>query len=128
MTELTAAVAEAIAAVRVHFAGKPVEVVPDGGGGAFVTVENIEVGLLYTPSTTWLGFHINAAYPTSDVYPHFVGPLSRTDGSALGDAITSAAWRGRPGLQLSRKSNRWNPHIDNAANKAERTLRWLADR
>jgi len=128
VTELTAAVADAVGAVRAHFAGKPVEVVPDGAGGAYVTIEDIDVGPLYTPSTTWLGFHMNAAYPASDVYPHFVGALTRIDGSALGEAITAATWRGRSGLQLSRRSNRWNPALDNAVNKAERTLRWLTIR
>jgi hypothetical protein len=128
VTELTPAVAEAVAAVQAHFAGKPVEVSPDGGGGAFLIIEEVDVGPLYTPSTTWLGFHINATYPASDVYPHFVGALTRTDGSGLGEAIAVTTWRDRPALQLSRKSNRWNSAIDNAANKAERVLRWLTVR
>ena len=38
MTVPTPAVAGAIDAVRGHFAGKPVEVIPDGAGGAFVIV------------------------------------------------------------------------------------------
>ncbi len=102
--------------------------VPDGAGGAFVIVENVDVGARWTPSTTWLGFQINAAYPAADVYPHYVGVLSRVDGRSLGDAISATTWQGRPALQLSRRSNGWNPAVDTAANKAERILRWLADR
>ncbi|WP_371783901.1 hypothetical protein [Streptosporangium subroseum] len=121
-------VVEAVNAVRAHFAGKPVEVVPDGAGGAHVFIEEIEVGLLYTPDVTWLGFHIDSAHPHSDVYPHYVGRLTRTDGVSLGEAITEHDYQGRPALQLSRRSNRWNPAIDTAANKAERILKWLCDR
>jgi len=128
MTQLTAAVAEAADAVRANFAGHAVEVNPDGAGGAFIVVSDVAIGPRYTPATTWLGFHLNAAYPASDVYPHYVGVLTRTDGRGLGEAIAPTEWQGRSGLQLSRRSNQWNPAIDNAANKAERILKWLADR
>lgn len=128
MTPLTPPVAGAVEAVRANFADHTVEVSPDGAGGAFVIVNDVAVGVQYTPPSTWLGFHINAAYPSSDVYPHYVGVLTRKDGQGLGEAISGATWQGMPALQLSRKSNRWNPAIDNAANKAERILRWLADR
>ena len=126
MTVLTPAVAGAIDAVRGHFAGKPVEVVPDGAGGAFVIVSDIEVGAGYTPAVTWLGFQVNAAYPASDVYPHYTGCLVRTDGRAHGQAIQQVTWQGRDSLQLSRKSNRWNPAVDTAALKAEKVIRWLS--
>jgi len=128
MTQLTAAVAEAVGAIRANFAGHAVEVNPDGAGGALVIVSDVAVGPRYIPAATWLGFHLNAAYPASDVYPHYVGVLARADGRGLGEAITPTTWQGRPGLQLSRRSNRWNPAVDNAANKAERILKWLADR
>jgi hypothetical protein len=128
MTLSAAAVTEAADAVRANFAGHAVEVNPDGAGGAFVIVDDVTVGPCYTPAATWLGFHLNAAYPASDVYPHYVGVLTRADGQGLGEAITPVTWQGRPGLQLSRRSNRWNPAVDNAANKAERVLKWLTDR
>ncbi len=128
MTQLTVAVAEAADAVRANFADHAVEVNPDGAGGAFVIVSDVAVGPGYTPATTWLGFHLNAAYPASDVYPHYVGVLARADGRGLGEAIAPTEWQGRSALQLSRRSNRWNPAVDNAANKAERILKWLADR
>lgn len=128
MTQLTAAVAAAAEAVRANFAGHAVEVNPDGVGGAFIIVSDVSIGPRYTPSTTWLGFHLNAAYPASDVYPHYVGVLARADGRGLGEAISPTTWQGRPALQLSRRSNRWDPVVDNAANKSERILTWLADR
>lgn len=128
MTALSAAVAEAVDAVRAHFADVPVEVIPDGAGGADVIVEQVDVGSTYDPSVTWLGFHINAAYPASDVYPHYAGRLSRADGQALGEAITLTTWHDRLAIQISRSSKQWNPAIDNAALKAEKVLLWLASR
>lgn len=126
MTLPTPAVAGAIDAVRGHFAGKPVEVIPDGAGGAFVVVSGIDVGACYAPAVTWLGFQVNAAYPASDVYPHYTGRLARTDGRLYGPAVQQVSWQGRDALQLSRKSDGWNPAVDTAALKAEKVIRWLA--
>lgn len=125
MSTIVPQVAGAVAAVREHFAGFTVEVVPDGSGGAFVTVEDIPISPRYSPAVTWLGFQINAAYPASDVYPHFCGPITRADGQPHGTGISAATWRDRPALQLSRRSNRWNPAVDNAALKAEKVITWL---
>ncbi|TQM84509.1 hypothetical protein FHX81_6957 [Saccharothrix saharensis] len=126
MTTPTPAVQAAIDAVRDDFAGHPVEVVPDGAGGAYVVVDGVHLGGQYTPPTTWLGFQINAAYPRSDVYPHYIGRIARHDGGSLGEAVTDTEWRGRPALQLSRRSNHWNPAVDNAALKAEKVITWFA--
>lgn len=125
MSRLTGAVEAAVAAVRSHFAGKPVEVVPDGAGGATVTVDQIDLGDRYTPRTSWLGFHISAAYPHADVYPHYIGRVARVDSQAHGNAVQPVDWNGRQALQLSRRSNGWNPAIDNAALKAEKVIKWF---
>jgi hypothetical protein len=34
-------------------------------------------------------------------------------------------WNDRQALQLSRRSNRWNPATDNAALKAEKVIKWF---
>ena len=128
MTDLLPAVAAGVDAVRKHFAGHPVEVVSDGAGGAYMIIDDVEVGPLYSASRTWLGFQISAAYDSADVYPHYISVLTRTDGSPHGDGIQSVTWRDRPALQLSRRSNGWRPGLDNAALKAEKVIRWFAAR
>ena len=125
MTTLTPAVAAAVEAVRAHFASKPVEVTPDGSGGSYVIIADIEVGGHYEPPVTWLGFQVNAAYPASDVYPHYTGKLARADGQQHGPAIQQVTWQDRPAMQLSRRSKGWNPAVDNAALKAEKVITWL---
>lgn len=117
----------AVAAIREHFDGHAVEVLPDGSGGVHVIVDNVFVGDQYSPSTSWLGFQINSAYPRSDVYPHYLARVSRVDGAPHGPAVQPVSWQGRDALQLSRRSNRWNPHLDTAALKAQKVLTWFAD-
>ncbi|PBC69686.1 hypothetical protein BX265_7027 [Streptomyces sp. TLI_235] len=125
MTGFTPAVAEAVDAVRNQFAGLTVDAVADGAGGAMVTIEGIDIGSAYTPSVTWLGFHISSAYPDADIYPHFIGPVRRSNGTEHGQAIQNATWRDRAALQISRRSNHRDPAVDNAALKAERIMLWL---
>jgi hypothetical protein len=113
--------------VRAQFPDATIDAIPDGAGGEFVVVDPVTVGLAYTTTTTWMGFHINSAYPASDVYPHYIGALSRVDGLPLDGAFQPHTWQGRAGLQVSRRSNRWNPAVDNAALKAEKVRRWIAE-
>jgi hypothetical protein len=115
----------AVAAIRDQFAEHPVNTVSDGAGGVVVTVDDVNIGSNYTPNATWLGFHINPAYPHSDVYPHYLGRVTRLDNRAHGPAVQQVDWQGRPALQLSRRSTRWNPTTDTAALKAEKVLTWF---
>ncbi|AKJ11581.1 hypothetical protein ABB07_16535 [Streptomyces incarnatus] len=127
MINVAPAIAEAVEAVRAHFAGHSVVVETDGAGGVIVTIDEVIIGPAYTSQSTWLGFQISAAYPDADIYPHYCGVLSRTDGQAHGPAIQHVQWRDRPALQISRRSNHRDPRVDSAALKAERIRRWLAD-
>lgn len=128
VTGLVTSVAESVTAVQEHFAGSAVQVIPDGSGGAFMIVDTVAIGARYLPEVTWLGFHLNAAYPSSDVYPHYVGRVARVDGQQHGEGIQPVDWQNRPALQLSRRSNRWNPAFDNAVLKAEKVITWFASR
>lgn len=128
MTAATPEVAAALDAVRDQFPAATVESVPDGAGGVMVIIDPVDFGPTYQPSSTWLGFQINAAYPHADVYPHFVGVVARIDGQPHGEAIHSVTWRERPALQLSRRSNRWDSSRDSAAHKAEKVITWMRAR
>lgn len=126
MTTLVPAVTAAIDAVRAHFADHQVEVIPDGAGGANVIVHDIEVGDRYTPSTTWLGFQLNCAYPSSDIYPYYTGVVARVDKQPHGQGVQNATWQNRQALQLSRRSNGWNAAVDNAVLKALKVIQWFS--
>lgn len=123
---LKESVERAIEGIRERFAGHEVHVREDGEGGAFVTVDELELGDLYTQKTTWLGARIVHTYPYADVYPHFCrGDLSRKDGRPLGDGTSTASWEGTAAIQLSRRSNHLEPEVDRADLKWLKVLDWL---
>jgi hypothetical protein len=127
---VTPAVEKAIADLRSVFSGKPIEATADGSGGAFIVVDGIDLCELYAQDSTWLGFHITYLHPASDVYPHYVRPdLSRRDGAPLGPGFAPTTWvhGQRPAMQLSRRSNRWDPRRDTPALKALKVLAWMSD-
>jgi hypothetical protein len=109
------------------FPGSGVDVEPDPEGGAWVVVNDLSVGPIYEIEATWVGFQITFQYPRADVYPHFLdGALRRRDGKALGQGFSGAMeWRGRPAVQVSRRSNRLEPSTDTAATKLAKVLEWV---
>lgn len=124
--EIRTAVDVAIDQVREHFAGHPIAVTREFAGDATIVIDDVFIGAQYEPSSTWFGFRVSAAYPNADVYPHYIGQVSRRDGTAHGVAVQTVTWQGRTGLQLSRRSKGWSPRRDTAALKAAKVLAWLA--
>jgi hypothetical protein len=135
---MTADVEAATEEIRFAFPEAMVTAVADPDGGAFVTVDSVDPGELYSPRETWVKFHITFQYPFSDVYPHFVRPdLRRTDRPDISDgqpplgeatSMGSFAGDGKPAIQLSRRSNRLNPATDTVALKLAKVLEWLRSR
>ena len=127
---MTPEVENAVLEIRRTFPGHEVTVEPEQQGGAYVFVHDLELGKGYSPATSWVGFLIDFQYPRSDVYPHFLDPgIQRTDGKGHGDGISGPTnWHERSALQISRKSNRWNPATDSAAAKLIKVLEWFTSR
>jgi hypothetical protein len=103
----------------------------DGQGGAFVLVDEVDLGPAFTPRTSWVGFAISSLYPRADVYPHFVRPdLVRADGAALTVPLNPGQTLpgfDQPATMVSRRSNRWDPARDTAALKLHRVLLWFKE-
>lgn len=125
---LTAEVANAIDELTETF-GELVTATPDADGGAWVVIEGISLGQGWNLSSTWLGFHIATTYPYADVYPHFIDAgCALADNCGLPAAVSSGGqFPGRTGacIQISRKSNRWDPTRDTATLKALKVIDWL---
>ena len=117
----------AIGEIEGTFAPSPVVVEPDGQGGARVIVEQAPLGLPYVQSVTWLGAHLPAQLPYSDVYPVFVAAeLSRCDGTPLVAPITPGhSFMNRSAVQVSRRSNRVDLNTQSAAMKLQKVLHWM---
>lgn len=124
---MTPEVEVAIKELEQTFPGSRVDIEADADGGASVLVNDLNVGPAYEPESSWVGFQITFQYPRADVYPHFLdGALRRKDGRALGEGFSGVTeWRGRPAIQVSRRSNRLNPATDTAATKLAKVLEWV---
>lgn len=119
-------VENAIAQIKAAFVGHPIDITPDSDGGAYVTVHNLAIGEQYSPSMSWVKFQIGFQYPFADVYPHFIdNSVRRVDGQPLGAGLSSTTWQNQGVIQISRRSNRLNPTVDNAATKLAKVLEWL---
>jgi hypothetical protein len=129
VTAPTAAVEKAIGELRACFPNNPLEVIPDGSGGAFIIMQGILLGPPWAQADTWIGFQITFQYPYADVYPHFVRhDLSRANGQPLGEGLGQAQFRGQLAVQISRRSNKLNPATDTATLKLLKVLKWLRSR
>jgi len=125
---------EAIAEIRAGHPGHQVDFEPDGSGGAFVRIREIDLGPKYTPQVVWVGFQIGFQYPFADVYPHyFPAELRRTDGNGLGEAFHANNTFTRPtgsetAVMVSRRSNKRDPATETAAIKLAKVIEWVRSR
>lgn len=127
---MNASVRAAVEQLERAFLGHRLEVLEDGQGGAFVIVEDLELGPAFTPSRSWVGFQIPALYPRADIYPHYVCPeLTRVSGPLTTPLNPDRQMPGfnRAAVMVSRRSNRWDPARDTAALKLHRVLMWFAE-
>jgi hypothetical protein len=137
------AVAEAIRELEQDFGS--VRRLEDGEGGAYVLVEDVDLGEHYAPRSSWIAGHITWAYEEgADVYPLFidaavryVGTGARPNQDPSGDAtlaLPTTMTRGNvlapgfqlPAIQVSRQSNA--PAGDTAAQKFGRVLEFIRTR
>lgn len=120
-------VARAIQNIRDAFPESTIVVREDADGGAWVIVEQIEIGPLYEQEKSWFGFHITYPYPSADIYPHFArGDLARSDRRVLGAALsTGHTFLDRPAVQISRRSNRLDPKTDTALHKLLKVIEFV---
>jgi hypothetical protein len=108
--------------------------IPDGQGGAWIEIPEVEVGDLYVSSTSFLICLLPFALPAADVYPMFLDrSLARADGAALGEGFghTELSWPGepspRPATQVSRRT-RGDFAAQTSLLKIEKVLEWVRTR
>ena len=122
-------VASAIEELKRAFPSSDVDSREDGNGGAYVIVEDVEIGSRFRPSSTWMGGHISALHPYADIYPLFIADnVRRVDGVAFEPPVTPGAqFLGRPALQVSRRNNHTQHFPQSAVAKFLKVLRFLED-
>ena len=122
-------VANAIEELKVAFPTSAICSQEDGEGGAYVIVEDVSIGCRYRPSSTWVGGHITALYPYSDIYPLFIADnVQRTDGVAFEPPVTPGAnFLERPALQVSRRNNQMQQYPQTAVAKFLKVMHFLGE-
>jgi hypothetical protein len=120
-------VVAAIDDLKRQFPSATVIVREDSAGGAYVLMEKVSIGSRYTPSETWLGFHIPSQFPYADIYPVFMSTeVSRTDHTPFAAPVTPGHhYEGRPAIQISRRSSGANGGLQKASAKILKILHFL---
>ena len=124
-------VARALEQLERAFPGHAVEWRPDGQGGAWAKVHDLEIGAAFEPTRSWVAFPISFQYPRAHVYPHYLpADLELASGQTFTPPLNAGQRLpefDEPAIMLSRASHRWNPARDTAALKLVRVLEWLRE-
>ena len=122
-------VAKAIEELKRAFPSSEVIHAEDGSGGAYVIVEDINLGGKFRPSDTWIGGHITALYPYADIYPVFIGEnVRRVDrGSFQAPVTPGVRFHNRPAIQISRRNNHTQSFPQTAVAKFLKVLHFLEE-
>jgi len=120
-------VSTAIEELKRQFAQASFTVREDGQGGAYVTMDSVELGPTFRPELTWVGFQIPAQYPYADIYPIFIGAeVARTNGVAFAAPITPGHhFEGRAAIQISRRNGAAQGGLQKATSKVLKVLNYL---
>jgi len=124
---VTPAVATAVDEIRRAFPDASVRAWPDGQGGAFVVIDDVELGPAWAPSSSWLGFMVSYLHPETDCYPHYVGAeVHRIDRQAMQAPFHSGqTFDGEPAIMVSRRSPGRDPLLDTPARKTQSVLQFI---
>jgi hypothetical protein len=138
---MKSSIAAAIDEVKEAFPDAEVSAIEDGDGGAFVMVEPVSIGSTFSPTSTWIGFHVTFAYPEADVYPHLISadvkyvgdgpaPNEHPDGNLPTPLSRGATMSGfdKPAVQISRRTKSVDPETSTALHKLRRVLEFLRTR
>ncbi|HEV7492460.1 E2/UBC family protein [Baekduia sp.] len=120
------AVARAIDELKAEFGAEAVASKPDGDGGAFVRVSDLDFGPQWRVSLAELRFHLPYNYPDAAIYPYYLlSDLERLEGNWPDNVRRGVGFDGGTYIQASLRFNRWNPGIDTAAGAVHEVCEWL---
>jgi len=122
-------VSSAIDELKRAYPCSEITVSEDGQGGAYVIVEQVEIGAQFTPPIVWMGGHITAMYPNADIYPVFIDAgVSRLNGKPFEVPVTpNATFMGRSAWQVSRANNQIHLAPQSAAMKFAKVVHFLGN-
>jgi hypothetical protein len=99
---------------------------PDGSGGAYITIEDLELGSGWNVSAASISFHLPYNYPAAAPYPFYL-PGDTSPHGAWPQVLQQVSWRGRQVVQVSLRHNNWDPHRDTAVGSVMQVRNRLRD-
>ena len=120
---LTLDTAEGVRQLEERF-GDRVHAEPDGAGGAYVTVADIELGDRWNVPVASLSFHLPYNYPAAALYPFYL-PGGTEPIDSWPSALQLVQWRGIPVIQVSLRHTNWHPAHDSAVGSVLQVQSWL---
>jgi hypothetical protein len=124
LPELPSDVAAAIADLAHEFGVTEVE--STGDGGAYVKLNEIEIGPRWQPTHAELSFLVPFNFPYAYIYPFYTDQvLTRADGGDQPNALQRVNWRGRDVTQISLRPNRWQPQYESASSLVYLVQHWF---
>ena len=135
LADVKEAVKTALADIVNAYGEDRVRVVPDGQGGVWIEIADVELGDAYAQDSTFVICLLPFNLPGADVYPLFIrNDLARRDGNGLGEGFgtTSVNWPGdaqpRPVVQVSRRTRGNAFALQTPRQKIEKVLDWVRTR
>jgi len=122
IAEIAAEVAAAIGQLEEGFPGR-ISFIPDGTGGANVTVAELELGPRWTRERADLTFNVPYNYPHAPIYPYYL-PAGTTPQAGLPQALQQVQWQGQQVVQVSLRNTNWDPSRDNAVGCVLQVRAW----
>jgi hypothetical protein len=98
---------------------------PDGEGGTFVTIEEIQLSDRWTAPRCELTFHLAYNYPAASIYPYYLPKEVILADGGFPAALQRVEWRGNQVIQVSLRQENWDPRRDNAVGAVMQTQSWL---
>lgn len=86
---------------------------PDQCGGAYVTVEGVDLGERWSPARAPLSFHLAYNYPAAAPYPFYL-PGESAPLEGWPQVLQRVEWRSRAVVQVSLRHTNWDPTRDSA--------------
>jgi hypothetical protein len=123
MSELSVEVEEGLAELKSAFEGC-VSHEPDGAGGAYVTIEKIDLGKNWSAASAPISFHIPYNYPAAEIYPYYL-PAAIGPRGAWPGALQRIRWRDQEVVQVSLRHSNWDPERDRVLGSVTQACLWL---
>ncbi len=120
---VAADVAQGIAELEEAFPGK-MSHAPDGAGGAYITVGDLDLGQGWNTVDAPLTFHLPYNYPAAAPYPFYL-PAAAAPSGEWPQALQRVVWRDEQVVQVSLRHNQWDPGRDTALGSVVQVRDWL---